>query len=54
VHVTVEVPLQLPWLGVAETNAVPAGIVSVTVVPAASAGPALLTVIVYVTGSPVP
>jgi len=53
-HVTVVVPLQLPWLGVAETNVVPAGMTSVTVTPPAGAGPALLTPIEYVTGRPVP
>lgn len=54
VHVVVDVPLQLPWDGVSETNVVPGGIVSVTTTPAAAAGPALLTTIVYVIGRPVP
>ena len=43
---TVVVPLQLPCVGVAETNVVPAGIASVTVTFAAAVGPALLTAIV--------
>ena len=33
---------QLPWVGVADTNVTPAGSVSVSVTPAASAGPELL------------
>ena len=45
-HVTVDVPLHDPWLGVAETNVVPVGIVSVTVTPVAGDGPALSTLIV--------
>ena len=34
---------QLPWVGVAELNVTPAGSVSVTVIPVALDGPALLT-----------
>ena len=34
---------QLPWLGVAETKVTPAGSVSVSVMPVALEGPALLT-----------
>src|SRR5262245_66333149 len=36
----------VPWLGVAETNVVPAGRVSVTLTPGASLGPLLVTVTV--------
>ena len=43
-QVTVDEPLQFPWLGVAETKDVPAGITSATVTPAAGAGPALAIV----------
>src|SRR5689334_12600945 len=35
--------LQLPWLGVAETYAIPAGNMSVTIVPAADAPPLFVT-----------
>src|SRR6185295_5688353 len=45
-QVTVVVPLQLPCVGVAETNVVPAGIASDTLTFAAAVGPPLLTVIV--------
>ena len=45
-QVTVLVPLQLPWLGVADTNVTPAGKVSVTVTPVALFGPLFVTVIV--------
>jgi hypothetical protein len=45
-QVTMLVPLQLPWLGVADTKATPVGNVSVIVTPVAVAGPLLLTVIV--------
>src|SRR5437773_11134923 len=38
-QVTVEVPLQLPWVDVAELSAVPAGRGSLTVTPMAVAGP---------------
>ena len=54
VQVTVVVPLQLPWLGVAETNDVPAGSASVTTTFAAALGPAFDTAIVYVSEPPVP
>jgi hypothetical protein len=40
-QVTVVVPLQLPWDGVAETKVVPAGITSVTTTAVAAPGPAL-------------
>ena len=43
---------QLPWLGIAETNMTEPGSVSVTTTPAASEGPRLVTVMVYVTSSP--
>jgi len=43
---TVDVPEQLPWLGVAETNVVPPGSVSETLTPFAVAAPPLVTVIV--------
>ena len=45
-QVTVVVPLQLPWLGVADVNVVPGGMTSVTETPAADAGPALVTTMV--------
>jgi hypothetical protein len=45
-HVTVVVALQLPWLGVADTNVVPGGRTSVTTTFAADAGPAFDTAIV--------
>jgi hypothetical protein len=45
---TVVVPVQLPWLGVAEKNVVPPGSVSETLTLFAVAGPPLVTVIVYV------
>ncbi len=52
-HVTTpDAWVQLPWLGVAATNATEPGRVSVTTTPAASAGPTLVTVSVYVTSSP--
>lgn len=38
------VPLQLPWLGVAETKVTFAGKLSPTVTPVASEGPSLITV----------
>jgi hypothetical protein len=44
-HVTVEVPLQLPWLAVDETKVVPAGSVSVTVTLVAGALLVLVTLI---------
>ena len=37
---------QVPWLGVAETNVTLVGNVSVTIIPAASSGPPLVTVTV--------
>jgi hypothetical protein len=43
-QVTVLVPLQPPWLGVADTNVVAAGNVSVTVTAEAEVGPPLVTV----------
>jgi hypothetical protein len=43
---TVLVPVQLPWLGVAETYVAPAGSVSVTVTPDALLGPPFVTVMV--------
>ncbi len=43
-------PLQLPWLGVAETNVTPVGNASVRVTPVACDGPLLVTVTVYVNG----
>lgn len=42
-QVTVVVPLQLPVFGVAETNVVPAGRMSVTTTFVADAGPLLVT-----------
>lgn len=45
-QVTVVVPLQVPWLGVTETNVVPAGSTSVTTTFSAAFGPASPTVIV--------
>lgn len=45
-QVTVVVPLQVPWVGVAEISVAPAGRMSVTVTPAASEGPLLVTVMV--------
>lgn len=45
-HVTVDVPLQVPWVDVAEVRVVPAGRTSVTVVPVAVAGPLFVTTIV--------
>jgi hypothetical protein len=48
-HVTVPALwLQVPWVGVADTNTTPAGKVSVRVTPLAPLGPALLTPTVYV------
>jgi len=46
VHVTVDVPLHEPCVGVAETNVVPEGMMSVTLTPPAGDGPALLMPIV--------
>ena len=43
---------QLPWLGTAETKVIAPGSVSVTTTPAASEGPRLETVSMYVTSSP--
>ena len=43
-QVTGAVPLQVPWLGVAEPNVTPLGSVSVTVTMVASDGPSLVTV----------
>src|ERR1700760_2999433 len=40
-QVTVVVPLQVPWLGVADVKVVPAGRMSVTTTFAAAPGPAL-------------
>ena len=45
-QVTVDVPLQVPCDGVADTKVVPAGMLSVTATLLAAAGPALVTVIV--------
>ena len=45
-QVTVAVPLQVPWLGIAETKVAPAGSVSVTTTPVAVSGPLLVTVTV--------
>src|SRR5712692_6905982 len=45
-HVTVAVPVQVPWLGVAETNVRPAGRKSVTVTPVELDGPLLVTAMV--------
>jgi hypothetical protein len=45
-HVTVGFPLQLPWLGVAETSDDPAGMVSMTVTPLAEPEPLLVAVMV--------
>src|SRR6266446_3912693 len=52
VQVIVVVPVQVPWLGVAETNMRPAGSTSVTVTPVELDGPLLVTVIVKVTVVP--
>jgi hypothetical protein len=41
---TVLVPVQLPWLGVAETKLTPAGKMSVIVTPVALLGPLLVAV----------
>jgi hypothetical protein len=43
VQTTDVVPLQLPWLGVLETNVTPVGSVSVTDAPIAVPGPRLVT-----------
>jgi hypothetical protein len=40
--------VQVPWLGVTDTNVTPAGNVSVKLTPVAVLGPALLTLTVYV------
>ena len=45
-HVTMAVPAQLPWLGVAETKSTPDGRVSVATTSSAASGPALDTTIV--------
>src|SRR3954462_15978856 len=47
-QVTVPVPLHDPCEGMAETNVVPAGRVSVTVTPLAASGPLFMTLVVYV------
>jgi hypothetical protein len=48
-HVTVPALwLQVPWVGVADTNTTPLGRVSVKLTPVAVLGPALLTLTVYV------
>jgi len=44
-QVTVVVPVQVPWLGVAETNVRPAGSTSVNVTPVEFDGPLLVTAI---------
>src|SRR5260370_39369718 len=44
VQLTVVVPVQVPWLGVADTNLSPAGRTSVTVTPVELDGPLLATV----------
>ena len=46
VHMTVAVPTHVPWLGVTDTNVVPAGIESDTLIPVAVAGPLLRAVMV--------
>src|SRR5438128_116053 len=51
-HVTLLVPLQLPWDADAETKLTPIGSVSVTTTPVAVFGPLLVTVIVYVIVAP--
>ena len=58
-QVTIPVPpgggaVNVPWLGVTDTNVVPAGTMSVTVTPVPRLGPALLTPIVYVRFEPLP
>src|ERR1700682_2788020 len=53
-QVTVVVPLQLPWVGVAETKVTPAGRMSVTATLVADPGPAFATTMVYVSGALVP
>ena len=45
-QVTVLVPLQVPWLGVAETKLTPGGKVSVITTPVAASGPLFMTVMV--------
>ena len=45
-HVTVLVPLQLPWLVEEETKVTPPGNVSVTTTPVAASGPLFVTMIV--------
>src|ERR1700686_3124785 len=45
-HVTVVVPVQLPWLELAETKLTAAGRASVMVTPVATEGPLLVTVTV--------
>jgi hypothetical protein len=47
-QVTVVVPLQVPWLGVADTNVTLAGSTSTIVTPVAEFGPAFVTAIVKV------
>lgn len=51
-QVTVAVPVQVPWVDVAETNVSPAGNGSVTTTLVATEGPLFLAVIVYVISSP--
>jgi hypothetical protein len=48
----VVVPMQVPWLAVAETKVIPAGSGSVKMTPVEDAGPLLVTVIVKVTVVP--
>jgi hypothetical protein len=45
-QVTVVVPVQVPWLGVADTKVRPAGSTSVTVTPVEFDGPPFVTVMV--------
>ena len=53
-QVTVAVPPQLPWLGVADIKVVPAGRTSTMATLLADPGPELVATIVYVTARPVP
>jgi hypothetical protein len=46
--------VQVPWLGVAETNVTPVGTASVKVTPVAGDGPLLVTIRVYVRLLPIP
>src|SRR5437899_6197783 len=48
----VVVPLQVPWLGVAETRVIPAGSGSVKMTPVEGEGPLCVTVMVKVTVVP--